>query len=44
MTSYGLLIFDGADELDFTGPWEVFAVSIDTAQPRRHRVADRRGH
>lgn len=27
MTSYGLLIFDGADELDFTGPWEVFAVS-----------------
>jgi transcriptional regulator GlxA family with amidase domain len=27
MTSYGLLTFDGADELDFTGPWEVFAVS-----------------
>ena len=27
MTSYGLLIFDGADKLDFTGPWEVFAVS-----------------
>jgi transcriptional regulator GlxA family with amidase domain len=27
MTSYGLLIFEGADELDVTGPWEVFAVS-----------------
>ena len=27
MTSYGLLIFDGAEELDFTGPWEVFTVS-----------------
>jgi transcriptional regulator GlxA family with amidase domain len=27
MTTYGLLIFDGAEELDFTGPWEVFAAS-----------------
>jgi transcriptional regulator GlxA family with amidase domain len=27
MTSYGLLIFDGAEELDFTGPWEVFTAS-----------------
>jgi transcriptional regulator GlxA family with amidase domain len=27
MTSYGLLIFDGAEELDFVGPWEVFTVS-----------------
>jgi transcriptional regulator GlxA family with amidase domain len=27
MTAYGLLIFDGAEELDFTGPWEVFAAS-----------------
>ena len=25
MTTYGLLIFDDAEELDFTGPWEVFA-------------------
>ncbi len=24
MTTYGLLIFDGAEELDFIGPWEVF--------------------
>ncbi len=27
MTTYGLLIFDGAEELDFTGPWEVFTTS-----------------
>jgi transcriptional regulator GlxA family with amidase domain len=27
VTSYGLLIFDGAEELDFVGPWEVFATS-----------------
>ena len=27
MTTYGLLIFPGAEELDFTGPWEVFTVS-----------------
>ena len=29
MTSYGLLIFDGAEELDFVGPWEVFSVSSE---------------
>lgn len=27
MTSYGILIFDGAEELDFAGPWEVFTAS-----------------
>ena len=27
MTTYGLLIFDGAEELDFAGPWEVFTLS-----------------
>jgi transcriptional regulator GlxA family with amidase domain len=27
VTSYGLLIFDGAEELDFTGPWEVFTAA-----------------
>lgn len=27
MTAYGILIFDGAEELDFTGPWEVFTAS-----------------
>jgi transcriptional regulator GlxA family with amidase domain len=27
VTIYGLLIFDGAEELDFVGPWEVFTAS-----------------
>ncbi|MFF2809082.1 DJ-1/PfpI family protein [Streptomyces sp. NPDC058000] len=27
MTTYGLLTFDGAEELDFIGPWEVFTAS-----------------
>jgi transcriptional regulator GlxA family with amidase domain len=27
MTTYGLLIFDDAEELDFAGPWEVFTAS-----------------
>jgi transcriptional regulator GlxA family with amidase domain len=27
MTTYGILGFDGAEELDFVGPWEVFATS-----------------
>ncbi|HSZ45955.1 MAG TPA: DJ-1/PfpI family protein [Streptosporangiaceae bacterium] len=27
MTTYGLLIFDGAEELDFAGPFEVFGMS-----------------
>jgi transcriptional regulator GlxA family with amidase domain len=27
VTNYGLLIFDGAEELDFAGPWEVFTMS-----------------
>ncbi len=27
MTTYGLLIFEGAEELDFMGPWEVFTAS-----------------
>lgn len=27
MTTYGLLIFEGAEELDLTGPWEVFSAS-----------------
>ncbi|WP_274911278.1 DJ-1/PfpI family protein [Streptomyces sp. WZ-12] len=26
-TTYGLLVFDGAEELDFVGPWEVFTSS-----------------
>lgn len=27
MTTYGLMIFDGAEELDFVGPWEIFTTS-----------------
>ncbi|MWA05153.1 DJ-1/PfpI family protein [Actinomadura sp. LD22] len=27
MTTYGLLVFEDAEELDFAGPWEVFTVS-----------------
>ena len=27
MTTYGLLLFPGAEELDFVGPWEVFGAS-----------------
>lgn len=27
MTTYGLLLFDKAEELDFVGPWEVFTSS-----------------
>jgi transcriptional regulator GlxA family with amidase domain len=27
MTTFGLLIFDGAEELDFVGPWEVITAS-----------------
>jgi transcriptional regulator GlxA family with amidase domain len=27
VTTYGLLVFDGAEELDFAGPWEVFTTS-----------------
>ncbi|MEU2762549.1 MULTISPECIES: DJ-1/PfpI family protein [unclassified Streptomyces] len=27
MTTYGLLIFDDVEELDFVGPWEVFTAS-----------------
>jgi transcriptional regulator GlxA family with amidase domain len=27
MTTYGLLIFDGAEALEFVGPWQVFASS-----------------
>jgi transcriptional regulator GlxA family with amidase domain len=29
MTTYGLLVFDDAEELDFVGPWEVFTTSAN---------------
>jgi transcriptional regulator GlxA family with amidase domain len=38
----GILIFDGAEELDFAGPWEVFTmaneVSARTGNERPHKV------
>jgi transcriptional regulator GlxA family with amidase domain len=27
VTTYGLLLFDGVEELDFVGPWQVFTMS-----------------
>ena len=42
MTTYGLLIFDGAEELDFTGPWEVFTTSGMVRDDADTRRADRR--
>ncbi len=29
MTTIGLLLFDGAEELDFAGPWEVFTMAAN---------------
>jgi putative intracellular protease/amidase len=39
MTTFGLLIFDGAEELDFVGPWEVFTASA-TIQAGTGATAD----
>ena len=35
MTTIGILIFDGAEELDFVGPWEVFTMAAKTGQDVR---------
>jgi transcriptional regulator GlxA family with amidase domain len=45
MTTYGLLIFEGAEELDFTGPWEVFTASamIRDQADRAVLIAERPG-
>jgi transcriptional regulator GlxA family with amidase domain len=40
MTTYGLLVFDGAEALDFVGPWQVFASSA-TARAREGAGTDR---
>ncbi|MFC4909129.1 DJ-1/PfpI family protein [Actinomadura gamaensis] len=32
MTTYGLLLFEGAEELDFVGPWEIFTASALTRE------------
>lgn len=38
----GILVFDGAEELDFVGPWEVFAMATRDAPDRRvHLIAER---
>jgi transcriptional regulator GlxA family with amidase domain len=48
-TTFGVLVFDGAEELDFVGPWEVFTASAmlrerDGAEPDRVLlVAERAG-
>jgi transcriptional regulator GlxA family with amidase domain len=34
MTTYGIFVFDGVQELDFVGPWEVF----NTSSRRRERA------
>jgi transcriptional regulator GlxA family with amidase domain len=33
----GILIFDGAEELDFAGPWEVFTMA-NSVKPEMHEV------
>ncbi len=38
MTTYGLLLFDDCEELDFVGPWEVFTAS---AMVRENREGSR---
>ena len=38
----GILVFDGAEELDFVGPWEVFAMATRDAPNRAvHLIAER---
>lgn len=34
MTTYGILLFDTAEELDFAGPWEVFTTSAALREGR----------
>ncbi len=34
MTTYGLLLFDDCEELDFAGPWEVFTASAMVRENR----------
>ncbi|HSC17603.1 MAG TPA: DJ-1/PfpI family protein [Rhizomicrobium sp.] len=41
-TSIGILVFDGAEELDFVGPWEVFTMTNEvlamSGKPAAHEV------
>jgi transcriptional regulator GlxA family with amidase domain len=34
-TTYGIVLFDGVEELDFAGPYEVFATSVNAAREGR---------
>src|SRR3990172_12228918 len=44
MTTIGILLFDGAEELDFVGPWEVFTMATaDLAESRVVPIAERPG-
>jgi transcriptional regulator GlxA family with amidase domain len=44
MTTIGLLIFDGAEELDFVGPWEVFTMAAKIRDDiRTVTIAERSG-
>ncbi|MBL9102204.1 MAG: DJ-1/PfpI family protein [Myxococcales bacterium] len=38
MTTTGIVIFDGAEELDFVGPWEVFTAAAHVAGDAAGRV------
>jgi transcriptional regulator GlxA family with amidase domain len=50
VTTYGILIFEGAEALDFVGPWQVFASSAavrkaeDPGVDRVVTIAQRPGH
>ena len=44
MTTVGILLFDGVEELDFAGPWEVFAtLAQNVADLRVVTIAERAG-
>src|SRR5918995_5760796 len=44
MANIGILLFDGAEEMDFVGPWQVFAAAIDGMTGKRVlTVAERAG-
>jgi transcriptional regulator GlxA family with amidase domain len=41
MTTYGILLFDDAEELDFAGPWEVFTSAAIAHRGERADASDR---
>ena len=44
MANIGILLFDGAEEMDFVGPWQVFAAAINGMVGERVvTVAERAG-